>query len=271
MTRANAESEVGKYDAALEDCRKALGITDDTNDSKAAALSSRSMAEHMLGLNNLARADAESASRIEPENLDAKLALVDALNGLRQYAAATKLCDQILTNTAKSSRLTVSKLPSEIGLGKFQQALDDIQDTASGSSNKIRPVPLLLRAKIHLQQGASQAALSDCDSALKQQPANPVLLLYKAKAQLALKGYANALSSVDKAISLQTKYADAYLLRAVLSAKQNDLAAARSAFETAQKSEMVALSDMGLPQDASVSPRDGALLQQAKASLQISH
>jgi serine/threonine protein kinase len=269
VTRAYAEAEMGKYDAALQDCHKALAITDDTNDSKAAALTSRSMAEHMLGLNNQAKADAEAAGRMAPADLDAKVALVDALNGLGQFEAASNLCDQIMSTTAKSSRLTISKLPSEIGLGKIQQALADVQDTASGSTNKIRPLPLLLRAKIYLQKGEPKNAIADCESVLKQQPGNPVPFFYKAKAQLELKEYAKALASVDKAISLQTKYADAYLLRAILSAKNNDAASAHSAFEAAQKSEMVALSDLGLAQDSSVAPREPALLEQAKASLRI--
>jgi serine/threonine protein kinase len=269
VARASAEAELGRYDEAVLDYRRAIAITGDTTESSTVALTNRSVAYRSLGMLKEALSEAKAAVTASPSDLDARLALVEALTGLGMYREAYDNFLYLDSFTERSSKLLWAKVGPELGLGKVQQALNDIKETAS-SSGMIRPMALLCRARIYLDRKRAPEALNDCNDALKQQPGNPVLHLYRGRALLDMNLVGEALQATDNALSIQPRYANALLVRSIALSRQGRDAESRQAYQAAHEPGMFALNDMGIPQDASVSERDPLLDSAAKVLLKPS-
>lgn len=167
---------------------------------------------------------AEKKKAEEAKNFD--ILKYDGVSALRQrqndyavrcFRAALEIKDDLEIRDYLSQAL--------IQCGELKEAYDELLKLAEAEPNNVQIYSRMATVAFMMEDYNVMDAA--CEKALLIEPNNPNILFMYARACVGLDDNSNAIAMLTKAITLEANYADAYLLRAQVYMRTNELLLAR--------------------------------------------
>ncbi len=216
--RGNAYRQLEQPQQAIEDYSRALEL----NPEEVRAYFNRGVVRGYLGDAQGAAADFSEVLKRDPQDGEAYFNRGVARAQLLDFQGAIEDYTQALQLDPGHSKAYHRRGLARQAVGDLQGAIEDFSQAialqAAGSSEAevaVQAELYLQRAMAHLSNNALEAALADCEQALRLNPALAQAYCYRGLARQKLGDPAGALADFNRALELDPQLAKAYLNRGI--------------------------------------------------------
>ncbi len=220
-SRGNAYRQLDQPQQAIEDYSRALEL----NPEEVRAYFNRGVVRGQLGDAQGAVADFSEVLRRDPQDTEAYFNRGVARAQLLDFQGAIEDYTQALQLDPSHSKAYYRRGLARQALGDPQGAIADFSraialratqgEEPSGAVATDQAELYLQRAAAYLSSNALEAALADCEQALRLNPELALAYFYRGLARQGLRDPAGALSDFNRALELDPQLAKAYLNRGI--------------------------------------------------------
>lgn len=211
------------------DAERLLTKAIQSDNTSAAAYSSRGLARALQDKYDQAMADFERAKRLEPDDAVTYNNEATAYIHQRKYEEALPLLDHSLELDRNYAQAYYNRGFAWRNLGKYEKAIEDFSQALR--YNPHHQLAYLERGQAYLFLGKHREAIADFDDAIRLKRENAAAHANRGAAYLELHDYLRAIYDLDAAIDLEPRLTSAYRNRSRARAELGDIPGAISDLE----------------------------------------